>query len=191
MAPKRPGFWLTRRVRRAGRKDARRTVPIQDFTRTHAIISTQNRVRRGQCAVNAWVIDEIEPIHSGMLALAAREEVLRGRMTVLSRAAVPGGSVNRALKRNRDELNAIELELIDIAKQRDANFAHAERILRTGRQALASSVAFYAQVAAEYERARLGRRGSVVAAQGAEIPRFESAQLEYYEDFAVVYEQMA
>lgn len=191
MAPARPGYWLTRRVRRAGRQDARKYQSVQDFTRTHAIISAQSRARGGQQRVNQWVIHEIEPIRTGTLALDAKAADLRERRAALSAALTPNGSVNRAIRRNQQQLDAIDNELVDIAKQRESNLGQAERILRAGRQALNSWVSFYAQVAAEYERFRVGRRRALAASNQAEIPRFESEPLEYYDDFAAVYDQLS
>lgn len=191
MAPARPGFWLRQRTRRAGRKDARTYQSVQDFTRTHVIIGTQNRVRHGQRRVNTWVITRIEPIQAGNLTIQAQQAELSERRSALAPPSTDRGSLGRAKRRYEHELAEIDAEAIDLAKQYDSNIASAERILRAGSQAIGSWKNFYEQVAAEYARAKLSKTGKLAASNSAEIPRFTGEPLEYYETFASIYEQMA
>ena len=50
--PKKPGYCEIRRIKRAGRKDARKNQGVKDFTRTQAINEFESFSNRGEIALN-------------------------------------------------------------------------------------------------------------------------------------------
>ena len=61
-APKRIGFWATRRLSRLGRRDAKKYVSIQDTTATHAIKALEAQTHLNQRKVNEWLVQELGPL---------------------------------------------------------------------------------------------------------------------------------
>ena len=166
--------WLSYRLKRQGRSDARNNRGIQDFTRTHALLVAQNVARSGQRRVNQWVIEAIDPLQAGNARTIVKLESLR---EILSDLAAQGDSSGRKHKVLLKQVRYLENRKRSFSGQYEANIARARTYLLQAEQALESWVHYYEQMASIYTRARAAKMKVDVSSVEAEVPELESIEL--------------
>ena len=173
-APMTVSVWLSIRLSRQGRSDARNNHSIKDFTRTHALLVAQNVARSGQRKVNQWVIESIDPLQAGNARTIVKLESLK---EILSDLAAQGDSSGRKQKSLLKQVRYLENQKRNFAGQYEANITRAQTHLLQAEQAIESWVHYYEQMASIYTRARAAKMKVDVSSVQAEVPELESIEL--------------
>jgi hypothetical protein len=166
--------WLSHRLKRQGRSDAKNNRGIEDFTRTHALLVAQNVAKAGQRRVNQWVIEAIDPIQAGNARTIVKLESLR---EILSDLAKQGDSSGRKQKSLLRQVRYLENQKRNFSGQYEANMTRAQTYLLQAEQAIGSWVHYYEQMASIYTRARAAKMKVDVSSVQAEVPELEPIEL--------------
>lgn len=183
VAPAKVSFLLGMKLRREGRRDAKKYVQLSDYTRTHAMIVAQNRALSGQREVNQWLIKKAGPLQVGNARLDAKQQLF---LNELERLRKDPGLTNRAKKDAIWRIDLIEREILNTTSQTNANSAQLASLVLAAEQALGSWENYYEQMAGIYARARAIRLRQDADSARAEVPILEPIQLVDFEETAVL-----
>lgn len=183
VAPATVDFWLGVKLRREGRRDAKKYVQLSDYTRTHAMIVAQNRALAGQREVNQWLIKKAGPLQVGNARLNAKLELFAAELERLRKFP---GETNRARRDSQWRVDLIEREILNTTSQINANSAQLASLVLAAEQALGSWGNYYEQMAGIYARARAIRLRQDVDSARAEVPILEPIQLVDFEQTEVL-----
>lgn len=180
VAPGHIGYWLTLRLNRRGRRDAKKYINFQDTTATQTINEIEALATAGQHRVNAWLSLEIEPLRSGNQAIIARVSQINERVLAIERSP---GATGRIRKANRI-LNAQLVEQrLNLIAQRSANLAAGQRAVEIAEEANQTWHRYFQAQAALYVRARsLKSKGKLPVSQAA-IPTYTGINVLDIENF--------
>lgn len=182
MAPVRVGFWRSRTLRRAGRRDAKKYQSIQDFTATHFIKNLEAETHASQRKVNAWLAQELAPLRAGNAAL---EDSVRQLDLRISRLELDLGPSGRIRKANTARLNTFRQQRLNNLSQRAANLANGISLIEVAGEAMDSWHRFFSANAAIYVRARSLKAKKSPPASAAALPSIDSIDLIETPDFYI------
>jgi len=174
LAPLNVGIILRFIISVQGRKDAKKYVGLNDFTRTHALIVAQSKAQAGQHRVNQWLIHALEPLTTGNERIAVKEEEIQEKLLALNSQKVSGGREHRALQKRIQELSEVKANL---KSQRKSNSAAMDSLNLAAQEALHSWETYYDQMASLYSRARAIKSKSEISKVSSEVPVFNSIPL--------------
>lgn len=172
LAPGRVKFRLRFRLKRQGRQDAKKYRSLQDFTRTHALISSESTSHAGQRAVNKWFIDNISPINTGNARILIHRQ--SAEQQILNLVAGLGTLSGRQLRRAETQIHNLEMELVNLKAQYRANISSGDAIESEAEQASDSWKSYFNNLAAIYTRARARKAKGSPSSSSAEVPQFVS-----------------
>lgn len=174
IASARVKFWTKFKLRRQGRQDAKRFPTLEDFTRSHALISAEATATAGQRKVIRWFIDNRTPIETGNARIRIHRESVRAQIAA-SQSKVQK-QVGRELRRLESKIASLEQELVNLDAQHRSNLAMKDAIVLEAEQALESWNSYFNEMAAIYTRSR-SRKSKGGSASAAEIPQFRGLEL--------------
>jgi hypothetical protein len=169
--PKKPGSFEVWRIRRAGRKDAKRNRTLMDFTRTQAVNEFESFSQRGEIALNDWLLRVTSPYVTGNSRIEAELNLL---FTKLSKQEANMGKTGRQQKAATNRLAALEQEESDLRSQYAANKETGLSLIRRADEVKPLWENLYRQKVAIYNQARSRKLKIEVEAASAEIPVYRS-----------------
>jgi len=116
--PKKPSFCEVARIKRAGKRDARKNQGIKDFTRTQAINEFESFSQRGEIALNDWLLRVSSPYITGNARIEAEVRLFE---TKIAKQKANMGKTGREQKAAELRLAALEQEMADLYSQYASN----------------------------------------------------------------------
>jgi hypothetical protein len=179
LAPRTVKFWLSRKLRLQGKRDARKYSQLSDYTRTHAVIVVQNRALAGQREVNQWLINNATPLRVGN----ARSLVnVQYHESELQRLKTEPGNTPRARRLVDEKIVILRRSISDIESQLESNASQLASLALVAFQARGSWSNYYEQMAGIYSRARANKLKHDVDSVRAEVPDLENIPLVDFEE---------
>lgn len=178
--PKKIGYWETKNIQRQGRKDARKTQSIKDFSRTQAVNAFESVSQRGEIDLNDWLLRVTAPYIAGNARIEAEAVLLASK---IKRARAVTATTGRQKKAAAQKLNALEQEMADLRAQFAANRETGWGQIRRAEEAKPLWENLYNQKVSIYNRARAGKLKQSVDAVTAEIPVYRAHDLVELEQF--------
>jgi hypothetical protein len=178
--PKKIGYWSTRKIQRQGRKDARKTQSVKDFSRTQAVNAFESVSQRGEIDLNDWLLRVTSPYISGNARIEAEAVLLANK---IKRAKAVTATTGRQKKNAAQKLSALEQEMADLRAQFAANRETGWGQIRRAEVAKPLWENLFAQKVAIYNRARAAKLKQSVDAVTAEIPVYRAHDLVELEQF--------
>jgi hypothetical protein len=178
--PKKIGYWATRKIQRQGRKDARKTQSVKDFSRTQAVNAFESVSQRGEIDLNDWLLRVTAPYISGNARIEAEAVLLANK---IKRAKAVTATTGRQKRNAAQKLNALEQEMADLRAQFAANRETGWGQIRRAEEAKPLWENLFAQKVAIYNRARAAKLKQSVDAVTAEIPVYRAHDLVELEQF--------
>lgn len=178
--PKRLGFWAIKKIERQGRKDARKTQSVKDFSRTQAVNAFETVSQKGEMDLNDWLLRVTAPYIAGNARIEAEAGLLSTR---IKRAKAVTATTGRQKKNAAQKLAALEQEMADLRAQFAANRETGFGQIRRADESKPLWENFYNQKVAIYNRARAAKLKQSVDAVTAEIPVYRSHEMVELEQF--------
>jgi hypothetical protein len=178
--PKNPGFWETRRIRTHGRKDAKSNRALKDFTKTQAINGFESYSRRGEIALNDWLLRVSAPFVTGNARIEAELALL---FTKIDKQKANMGKTGREQKAAALRLAALEQEESDLRSQFASNKETALALIRRADEVKPLWEELYRQKVAIYNQARARKLKVEVEAASAEIPVYKIVEISELDQF--------
>jgi hypothetical protein len=178
--PKKIGYWATRKIQRQGRRDARKTQSVKDFSRTQAVNAFESVSQRGEIDLNDWLLRVTAPYISGNARIEAEAVLLANK---IKRAKAVTATTGRQKRNAAQKLSALEQEMADLRAQFAANRETGWGQIRRAEEAKPLWENFFAQKVAIYNRARAAKLKQSVDAATAEIPVYRAHDLVELEQF--------
>ena len=165
-----------RALKRAGRKDAKFSASIKDFTRTQAVTRLIAIAQRGEISLDLWYLKLIGPVIAGnkrILVDAARQ----CREIKAARERLAKASSSRELKRAGALLDQLQRDMADLEGQFESNVASMKSTRAQAETLLPEWQRYYEENASIYQRARLAKLKVQLDASSAELPVFPALEL--------------
>lgn len=178
--PKKIGFWATSKIQRQGRKDARKTQSVKDFSRTQAVNAFESISQRGEMDLNDWLLRVTAPYIAGNARIEAEAVLLANK---IKRAKAVTATTGRQKKAAAQKLTALEQEMSDLRAQFAANRETGWGQIRRAEEAKPLWENLYNQKVSIYNRARAAKLKQSVDAVTAEIPVYRAHDLVELEQF--------
>lgn len=178
--PKKIGYWQSRKIQRQGRKDARKTQSVKDFSRTQAVNGFEAVSQRGEIDLNDWLLRVTAPYIAGNARIEA-EAVLLANMIRVAKAV--NATTGRQKKNAAQKLTGLQREMADLRAQFAANRETGWGQIRRAEEAKPLWENLYNQKVAIYNRARAAKLKQSVDAVTAEIPVYRAHELVELEQF--------
>lgn len=178
--PKKIGFWATSKIQRQGRKDARKTQSVKDFSRTQAVNAFESVSQRGEMDLNDWLLRVTAPYIAGNARIEAEAVLLANK---IKRAKAVTATTGRQKKAAAQKLTALEQEMSDLRAQYAANRETGWGQIRRAEEAKPLWENLYNQKVSIYNRARAAKLKQSVDAVTAEIPVYRAHDLVELEQF--------
>lgn len=160
-----------RRIKRAGRKDARRNRTLMDFTRTHAVNEFESFSQRGEIALNDWLLRVTSPYITGNRRIEIELDLL---IIKVEKQKSNMGKTGRRQKSSTLYLAALDQEEADLRSQYAANKEAGQALMRKADEVKPLWENLYRQKVAIYNQARSRKLKVEVEAASAEIPVYRS-----------------
>jgi hypothetical protein len=171
IVPKKPSAFEVLRIRRAGRKDARRNRTLMDFTRTQAVNEFESFSQRGEIALNDWLLRVTSPYVTGNSRIEAELDLL---FTKIDKQKTNMGKTGRQQKAASLRLASLEQEESDLRSQYAANKETGLALIRRADEVKPLWENLYRQKVAIYNQARSRKLKVEVEAASAEIPVYRT-----------------
>ena len=165
--PKKPGMCEIARIKRAGRKDARKNQGVKDFTRTQAINEFESFSQRGEIALNDWLLRVSAPYITGNARIEAEVRLFE---TKLEKQKANMGKSGREQKAATLRLAALEQEMADLYSQYASNKETGYALIRRADEVKPLWENLYRLKAAIYNQARSRKLKADAEAAAAELP---------------------
>jgi hypothetical protein len=178
--PKKIGYWGTRKIQRQGRKDARKTQSVKDFSRTQAVNAFESVSQRGEIDLNDWLLRVTAPYIAGNARIEAEAVLLANK---IKKAKAFTATTGRQKKTAAQKLNALEQEMADLRAQYAANRETGWGQIRRAEEAKPLWENLYNLKVSIYNRARAQKLKQDVDAVTAEIPVYRAHDLVELEQF--------
>lgn len=178
--PKKIGYWANSRIQRQGRKDARKTQSVKDFSRTQAVNAFETVSQRGEIDLNDWLLRVTAPYIAGNARIEAEAVLLANK---IKRAKAVTATTGRQKKAAAQKLTALEQEMADLRAQFAANRETGWGQIRRAEEAKPLWENLYSQKVSIYNRARAAKLKQSVDAVTAEIPVYRAHDLVELEQF--------
>ena len=178
--PKRLGYWATKKIERQGRKDARKTQSVKDFSRTQAVNSYESLSQKGEMDLNDWLLRVTAPYIAGNARIEAEAVLLANK---IKKAKAVTATTGRQKKTAAQRLAALEQEMADLRAQYAANRETGFGQIRRAEEAKPLWENFFNQKVSIYNRARAAKLKQSVDAVAAELPVYRVHDLVELEQF--------
>ncbi|MCX6485726.1 MAG: hypothetical protein NTX78_03685 [Rhodoluna sp.] len=178
--PKRLGYWATKKIERQGRKDARKTQSVKDFSRTQAVNSYESLSQKGEMDLNDWLLRVTAPYIAGNARIEAEAVLLANK---IKKAKAVNATTGRQKKTAAQRLAALEQEMADLRAQYAANRETGFGQIRRAEEAKPLWENFFNQKVSIYNRARAAKLKQSVDAVAAELPVYRVHDLVELEQF--------
>lgn len=179
-APLGVGFWATRKLVRAGKRDAKKYKDLRDTTPTHLIKRLESSAQIEQRKVNEWLVLQLNPLRTGNAALEALVAQLEEQIKVYELDLGPTGRIRKA---NSKRLDGLRQQRLNAISQRESNFATGLGLIEIAAEALDTWRRFFESQAAIYIRARALKLKQNPPAGAAQLPVFDTVDLIDVRDF--------
>ena len=178
--PKRLGYWAIKKIERQGRKDARKTQSVKDFSRTQAVNSYESISQRGEMDLNDWLLRVTAPYIAGNARIEAEALLLANK---IKKAKAVTANTGRQKKNAAQKLAALEQEMADLRAQYAANRETGWGQIRRAEEAKPLWENHFNQKVSIYNRARAAKLKQSVDAVTAELPVYRVHDLVELEQF--------
>ena len=178
--PKRLGFWAIKKIERQGRKDARKTQSVKDFSRTQAVNSFESISQKGEMDLNDWLLRVTAPYIAGNARIEAEAVLLANK---IKKAKAVTATTGRQKKNAALKLAALEQEMADLRAQFAANRETGWGQIRRAEEAKPLWENYFNQKVSIYNRARAAKLKQSVDAVTAELPVYRVHDLVELEQF--------
>lgn len=178
--PKKVGYWATKRIARQGRKDARKTQAVKDFSRTQAVNSYESISQKGEMDLNDWLLRVTAPYIAGNARIEAEAQLLA---TNIKRAKAVTATTGRQKKYAAQRLNALEQQMADLRAQFEANRETGFAQMRRAEEAKPLWENTFNLKVSIYNRARAAKLKQSVDAVTAEIPVYRAHDMVELDQF--------
>lgn len=178
--PKKLGYWATKRIQRQGRKDARKTQSVKDFSRTQAVNSYESVSQRGEMDLNDWLLRVTSPYIAGNARIEAEALLL---VSKIKKAKAVTATTGRQKKNAAQRLAALEQEMADLRAQYAANRETGWGQIRRAEESKPLWENYFNLKVSIYNRARAAKLKQSVDAVTAEIPVYRAHDLVELEQF--------
>ena len=178
--PKKVGYWATKRIARQGRKDARKTQAVKDFSRTQAVNSYESISQKGEMDLNDWLLRVTAPYIAGNARIEAEAQLLA---TNIKRAKAVTATTRRQKKYAAQRLNALEQQMADLRAQFEANRETGFAQMRRAEEAKPLWENTFNLKVSIYNRARAAKLKQSVDAVTAEIPVYRAHDMVELDQF--------
>jgi hypothetical protein len=165
--PKKPSFCEVARIKRAGKRDARKNQGIKDFTRTQAINEFESFSQRGEIALNDWLLRVSSPYITGNARIEAEVRLFE---TKIAKQKANMGKTGREQKAAELRLAALEQEMADLYSQYASNKETGFALIRRADEVKPLWENMFRLKAAIYNQARSRKLKVDVEAAAAELP---------------------
>jgi len=165
-----------RALRKAGRKDAKYSASIKDFTRTQAVTRLIAESRRGEITLALWYQNKVGHVIAGNNRIAVEASKLCADIKE-ARQKLANAKSNRETKRSENHLNQLRAEMNDLEGQFEFNAASMKATRLQAEILLPEWQRYYEEKASIYQRARLAKLKTQLDATSAELPVFPALEL--------------
>jgi hypothetical protein len=165
-----------RALKRAGRKDAKFSASIKDFTRTQAVSRLIATAQRGEISLDLWYLKIIGPVIAGNKRILV-DATLKCREIKDARQRLAKASSNRELRRAESLLGQLQKDMSDMEGQFESNVSSMKSIRAQAETLLPEWQRYYEENASIYQRARLAKLKVQLDASSAELPVFPALEL--------------
>jgi hypothetical protein len=167
ITPKKLSFWEIRKIRRMGRRDAKKMQGLKDFTRTQAINEFESFSQRGEIALNDWLLRVSSPYVTGNSRIEAELDLL---FVKIDKQKADMGKTGRAQKAATLRLAALEQEMSDLRSQYSSNKETGLALIRRADEVKPLWENLYRLKGSIYNQARARKLKVDVEAAAAELP---------------------
>jgi hypothetical protein len=167
ITPKKLSFWEIRKIRRMGRRDAKKMQGLKDFTRTQAINEFESFSQRGEIALNDWLLRVSSPYVTGNSRIEAELDLL---FVKIDKQKADMGKTGRAQKAATLRLAALEQEMSDLRSQYSSNKETGLALIRRADEVKPLWENLYRLKGSIYNQARARKLKADVEAAAAELP---------------------
>jgi hypothetical protein len=165
-----------RALRKAGRKDAKYSASIKDFTRTQAVTRLIAESRRGEISLALWYQNKVGHVIAGNNRITVEASLLCTKIKE-ARQKLSSAKSNRETKRAEDRLDQLQREMNDLEGQFEFNAASMKATRIQAEILLPEWQRYYEEKASIYQRARLAKLKMQLDATSAELPVFPALEL--------------
>lgn len=172
--PKKLGYWANRSIMRKGRKDAKTTQGLKDFSRTQAINVFEAVSHKGEYDLADWLLRVTAPYVAGNARIKSEAGL---QCTRIKKAKSVNATSGREKKYAAIRLAVLEQEMSDLRAQFDANKEVCRAFMRRAEEAQPLWENLFRQKAATYYRARSGKAKVAIDATSSELPPYHVREL--------------
>jgi hypothetical protein len=165
--PKKPSFCEVNRIKRAGKRDARKNQGLKDFTRTQAINEFESFSQRGEIALNDWLLTVTSPYITGNARIEAEVRLFDVK---IDKQKANMGTSGRDKRAAELKLAALEQEMADLYSQYAANREAGFALISRADEVKPLWENVYRLKASIYNQARSRKLKSNAEAAAAELP---------------------
>jgi hypothetical protein len=179
--PKKLSFCEIQKIRRMGRRDAKKMQGLKDFTRTQAINEFESFSQRGEIALNDWLLRVSSPYVTGNSRIEAELDLL---FVKIDKQKADMGKTGRAQKAATLKLAALEQEMADLRSQYSSNKETGLALIRRADEVKPLWENLYRLKGSIYNQARARKLKADVEAAAAELPVYRvhpSVELEQFD----------
>jgi hypothetical protein len=167
IVPKKLSWCELRKIRRMGRRDAKKMQGLKDFTRTQAINEFESYSQRGEIALNDWLLRVSSPYVTGNSRIEAELELL---FVKIDKQKANMGKTGREQKAATARLAALEQEMSDLRSQYSSNKETGLALIRRADEVKPLWENLYRLKGSIYNQARAKKLKADVEAAAAELP---------------------
>ncbi len=167
ITPKKLSFRETLKIRRMGRRDAKKMQGLKDFTRTQAINEFESYSQRGEIALNDWLLRVSSPYVTGNSRIEAELDLL---FVKIDKQKANMGKTGREIKAATLRLAALEQEMSDLRSQYASNKETGLALIRRADEVKPLWENLYRLKGSIYNQARARKLKADVEAAAAELP---------------------
>jgi len=165
--PKKLSYCEILKIRRMGRRDAKKMQGLKDFTRTQAINEFESYSQRGEIALNDWLLRVSSPYVTGNSRIEAELDLL---FVKIEKQKANMGKTGREQKAATLRLAALEQEMSDLRSQYSSNKETGLALIRRADEVKPLWENLYRLKGSIYNQARARKLKADVEAAAAELP---------------------
>jgi primosomal replication protein N len=173
-APAQVSGSLRRKFEALGRADAKKYQNVQDYSRTHAVLSAEAIAQAGQHTVNQWLVRMVQPILAGNARLELTIKETQAELNNLRATAATSGRQAEKLARTANEL---KVHLDHLIAQHESNMNAVASLRMQAEQVMATWERYFQAIVSFYSRARTLKDKALTHNTPAQSPHFQSVEL--------------
>lgn len=163
-----------------GKRDAKVTRGIKDYSRTHSILRFESLAVRGETLLNEWLVKVSSPYIAGNARIEAEAQLLCDK---IARQKTMMGTTGRQRKSAAQRLAGMQQEMSDLKSQFAANREIGYNLIRRAEEIKGLWGNLYVEKVAIYNAFRFAKVANSADASSVDAPSYRSIELALLEQF--------